>query len=650
MKNFSFETALNPSQLEAVMFREGSLLVIAGAGSGKTRTLTYRVAGLVNEGVVPKSVLLLTFTRKAAQEMIRRAADLLDDRCEKVSGGTFHSFANSILRKYASEIGFPNGFAIIDEPDAEDLIGLIRKDFSLSDKSRSFPTKRTLMSMFSRAANKAVTVEEIVYNEYLHFSSDVQDIALVHHEYGKRKMLHAFMDYDDLLIRLRNLLSDRSDISEKLSSSFKYIMVDEYQDTNKVQAEILRLLAKANQNIMVVGDDSQSIYSFRGANFRNIIDFPRIFPGAKIIRLEENYRSVQPILTLTNNIIDQASEKFTKRLFTKKKTGTPPVLVCAGDEKSQSLFVVNKIKALEEDGIDMERIAVLFRAGFHSFDLELELNRQRIHFNKVGGFKFVEAAHIKDLLAHLRILANPRDRISWYRVLSLLENIGPKKAQTIFDALADARHDAKGIIAHKFPESIEKHLPAIRELYSRIHPEEQTVYQMGELILKYYLPVLKSRFDDHPKRLKDLEQLLVIMERYADIEAFLSDMALEPPNTSSGDMMEIKPRPTGGLTLSTIHSAKGLEWHTVFIIWVLDGRFPSVHAIENEDALEEERRLLYVAATRAQENLFFVYPKDFYDRNLRMVFNRPSRFLKEIPEDILKKQNMSRPAYLSYYD
>jgi len=645
MKKFLFEDSLNDPQREAVLFREGSLLVIAGAGSGKTRTLTHRVAALVQEGVPPRSILLLTFTRKASTEMVRRASELLDDRCEKVSGGTFHSFANSVLRKYSTYIGFPGGFAIIDESDAEDLVGLIRKELDLAGKERSFPAKKTLMSMFSRAVNKVLPVEEIVCNEYTHFSSEVQDIAAVHREYAKRKTLHGFLDYDDLLVKLRNLLTEYPEIRERISSSFQYIMVDEYQDTNKIQAEILRLLASANRNVMVVGDDAQSIYSFRGANFRNIMDFPNLFPDTKMIRLEENFRSVQPILTLTNNIIDQAAEKFTKKLFTKKLAGNPPVLVSTGDEKAQSLFVVNKINELMLNGINPRDVAVLFRAGFHSFDLELELNRKGFSFNKVGGFKFVESAHIKDLLAHLKVLFHPRDRLSWYRILALVDSIGPKKAQMIFETLDKENLGYKGILKDIFPAKLAKPLETLRGLYASFEKDKLSVFDMGEIALNYYMPILKSRFDDWPKRQKDLEQLLVIMERYEDPREFLTDMTLEPPNTSSGNSMEISAESGRRLTLSTIHSAKGLEWHTVFVIWVLDGRFPSIHAIENEDALEEERRLLYVAATRARENLFFVYPRNFYDRNLRMIFSNPSRFLSDIPDDLLEKQFLGSSGF-----
>ena len=435
MYNIDYETALNSSQLEAVSCTQGPLLVIAGAGSGKTRTLTYRVARLVEEGIAPSSILLLTFTRKAAQEMLQRAAQLLDSRCEGVAGGTFHSFANAILRRYASRLGLQAGFAILDRADAESMIQMLRKEMDLVTKQRAFPRKNSLANIFSKAVNKVIPIEDVVYDDYPHFLDNIDAIVELHKAYETRKREHHFLDFDDLLTNLQLLLRDHPDICYRISSGYQYIMVDEYQDTNKIQAEILYLLASIHKNIMVVGDDSQSIYAFRGANFKNIMNFPDIFSGTRIIGLEENYRSVQPILNLTNEIINSAREKYTKSLFTLRSGGTTPVLLSADDENTQSRFVVEKILELHQQGVSLNQIAVLFRAGFHSFDLEIELNRAEIPFIKVGGFKFVESAHIKDVLAHLRVIANGVDRISWYRIQLLIEKIGPKSAQKIYEAV-----------------------------------------------------------------------------------------------------------------------------------------------------------------------------------------------------------------------
>jgi DNA helicase-2/ATP-dependent DNA helicase PcrA len=634
-----YKTRLNASQYEATTTTEGPLLVIAGAGSGKTRTLTYRVARLVEAGVPPSAILLLTFTRKAAQQMLERATELLDGRCGKVAGGTFHSFGNTILRKYASHMGLNPGFAIMDRVDAEAAISLLRKESLAGRKQRSFPRKHTLANIFSRTVNKMTTIEDVVYEDYAHLSSDMEAIVDIFHAYQGYKREHQMLDFDDLLVYLQQLLKTRADLRERISSSYHYIMVDEYQDTNKIQAEILYLLTGAHQNIMVVGDDSQSIYAFRGANFKNIMQFPDMFPGTRVITLEENYRSVQPILNLTNVIIDAATEKYSKTLFTRKSGGNSPVLVSAMDENSQSLFVVRKIQDLIDQGVALNRIAVLFRAGFHSFDLEIELNREQLPFIKVGGFRFVESAHIKDVLAHLRVIANPDDRINWYRILLLIAKIGPTTAQKVFEALKNEGSGYTGLLAVKSTTGALKGLNRLKDLFAGIDSYPMTVAQMGEAVIKYYLPILKERHDDHPKREKDLEQLLAIMERYANLEAFLTDMALEPPNTAIGSTLSTESVSKDRLVLSTVHSAKGLEWHTVFIIWALDGRFPSAQSLYKEEDLEEELRLMYVAATRAQENLYFTYPGQIYDRSVGVMLNRPSRFIDRLPEEILEQRS-----------
>jgi len=631
---------LNTPQLEAVKFGEGPALVIAGAGSGKTRTLTYRVARLVEEGISPRSILLLTFTRKAAQEMLDRSVKLLDHRCGQVSGGTFHSFANSILRRYSAKLGYGQGYSIMDRADAESLIGLLRKEVRPVSTKRSFPTRKTLANIFSKAINKSLPIEDIVQNNYPHFIPDLESVISLHNLYGHHKIEHRFFDYDDLLVNLKILLETDADAREKIGSAFDYIMVDEYQDTNKIQAEILYLLACTHHNIMAVGDDAQSIYSFRGASFENIMKFPELFPDTRIIRLEENYRSTQPILDLANTIQDGAAQKYSKHLFTRKAGGTTPLLVHTVDENSQSQFVVEKIQELQQTGTPLEQIAVLFRAGFHSFDLEIELNKTGLPFVKVGGFKFMESAHIKDVLAHLRIIANPFDRISWYRILNLVEKIGPKTAKTIYESISKGKAVSAGLRALDLKPGPMKHLARLRELYADMGADDMTVAQSGEAILGYYAPLLEKKYDDHPKRMKDLEQLVEIMDRYSELDQFLTDMALEPPtstvdNTLSGDRND-----DARLVLSTVHSAKGLEWHTVFIIWALDGRFPSVHAWDKEAELEEELRLMYVAATRARENLFFICPGQAFDRSANRLLTGPSRFIEDISEDLLERYYM----------
>jgi DNA helicase-2/ATP-dependent DNA helicase PcrA len=631
---------LNEPQRAAVEHAEGPLLVIAGAGSGKTRTLTHRVARLVAEGVHPAAILLLTFTRKASQEMLQRAARLLDQRCERVSGGTFHSFANLKLRQYAAHVGLAPDFAILDRNDAESLIGLIRKEGDGAPRQRSLPRKNTLADIFSRAANKVQSVEEVVLADYVHLCEQLETIAALWDCYTQRKREHHFLDYDDLLVWFQRLLQDFPEVRRRISASYRYIMVDEYQDTNRIQADILHHLTDANHNIMVVGDDSQSIYAFRGANFRNIIDFPQLFPKVRVIGLQENYRSTQPILNLTNAVIERAQEKYSKHLFTRKCGGSLPELIETEDENVQSVYVVEQIQNLTARGVRLEEIAVLFRAGFHSFDLEIELSRQGIPFIKVGGFKFTESAHIKDVLAHLRVLANPYDRISWYRVLQLVEKVGPRGAQRIYESIQDGGRGVSGLFSLKLKNP---GIDRLRELYQSMHAKTVSLLEMGVAVVRYYLPILKQLFDDHPKRAKDLDQLLGILERYRSLEHFLTDMALEPPNISADETLY-----TAGsddrLTLSTIHSAKGLEWQSVFVIWALDGRFPSLHAMSNEEDMEEELRLMYVAATRARENLYFTYPRQVYDRSQGILLNRPSRFIDMIPDDILMKRSIGFPG------
>ncbi|MBW1696217.1 MAG: ATP-dependent helicase [Deltaproteobacteria bacterium] len=650
-KNFriSYTDALNPSQLKAVTCTRGPLLVIAGAGSGKTRTLTFRVARLVEEGIPPGSILLLTFTRKAAGEMLKRASKLLDERCERVAGGTFHSFANMVLRRFSSRIGFDSSFVIMDRSDTESLIGMLRRELGYGKLFGAFPKKQTLATIFSRSLNKSLSIEEVILNDYPHFEPFMEEVLQLYRAYGKQKREHSFLDFDDLLILLRNLLAENQDVRSSLSRQYQYLMVDEYQDTNAIQAEIIYLLAGPEKNVMVVGDDSQSIYAFRGANFRNIMEFPKRFPGTKIVRIEENYRSVQPILKLANVIIDRAAEKYTKVLYTRKQGGVPPTLVRAADENHQSRFVVETIKKMVRKGIPYEQIAVLFRAGFHSFDLEIELGKQGLPFVKVGGFKFMESAHIKDVLAYLRVLLTCADRLSWYRILLLIENIGPQTAQKIYDTISKKHTAKEGINAVRPHKSYSKPFGRLNTLFQKLDVKSMSVAQLGEVIIEYYEPLMENRFDDYPKRMKDLEQLLSIMARYHRVDLFLADMALEPPNTSMDDVLFAGSSSDNRLTLSTIHSAKGLEWNSVFIIWALDGRFPSAHGLERPEELEEELRLMYVATTRAKEYLYIVYPMQVYTRGLGMASCTPSRFVEGIPETILQRQSFGRVNRQRFY-
>ncbi len=638
-----YKNELNPSQYEAATTRDGPVLVLAGAGSGKTRTLIFRVARMIEEGIDPASLLLLTFTRRAAEEMIQRAEALMGGRCDKVTGGTFHFFANTVLRRYASLLGFANAFTILDRTDSEDAINLLRSDMGLNKKERRFPRKQTIAKIISLAANKMTSVAEVLDSQFPYLFSELDELSQIAEYYLQYKRERSLLDYDDLLTYLCELLRTHTEVAERLSHTHRYIMVDEYQDTNRLQAEIVRLLAHSHNNVMAVGDDAQSIYSFRGATVRNIFEFPDLFPNTKVIKLEENYRSTQPILDLSNEIIVQAKESYTKNLFTKKGRGFQPALIEADGESYQSRFVAQKILELREEGVPLTEMAVLFRASFHSFDLEIELGKRNLPFVKRGGFKFIESTHIKDALAHLRIIANPQDAVSWFRVLLLLEGVGPKSSDKILSHVlggADqvqrlAEYPGRGVVKTE----VQKLADALQSAAdSSLRPREQI-----DLIVQYYLPTLKGNYPDdreYSKRQKDLDQFSLISERYRSLDRLLSDMALEPPNSSVGDMLATEQDEEGVLTLSTIHSAKGLEWHSVFIIWAVDGRFPTLRYKEsgevNEEEIEEERRLMYVAATRAKENLFISYPINIFDRATGTMFSKPSRFLEDIPHRILK--------------
>jgi DNA helicase-2/ATP-dependent DNA helicase PcrA len=631
----NYRQELNPAQYEAVAASEGPVLVVAGAGTGKTRTLVFRVARLVESGVDPANILLLTFTRKAAGEMLRRASLLLDGRCERVAGGTFHSFANTVLRRYGPALGLKPNFTILDRTDSEDVINLLRAGMGLDKKEKRFPRKQAIGEMCSMAVNKSLPLAQLIEEQYRHLAEHLSDLLELAARYAAYKNERQLLDYDDLLVKLRDLLSTSVDARQRLSRRYRHIMVDEYQDTNALQAEIVRLLAAEHDNVMAVGDDAQSIYSFRGANFRNIMDFPKLFPDARIIALEENYRSTQPILDLTNTIIAQARERYTKNLFTLKGDGQAPLLIAAENEQFQSRFVCQRILELREEGVPLSDIAVLFRSSFHSFDLEIELSRHDIPFIKRGGFKFIETAHIKDALAHLRIVVNPGDAVSWHRALLLLEGIGPRTSDEIIRWIVAEGEPAARL--ETFPRrAFATDLQALANLLRHLHELRDAPGEQVEEVLRYYEPILKRvHREDYPKRRKDLEHFATIAARYHALEELLTDMALEPPTDSVGDVLAADPE-EGLLTLSTIHSAKGLEWHSVFVIWAAEGKFPSEYNVHSDEELEEERRLMYVATTRAKEQLYVAYPITIYDRGYGIVMGKPSRFIEDIPREVLR--------------
>lgn len=623
-----YQAQLNPAQYGAVMTDTGPVLVIAGAGSGKTRTLVYRVARLVETGVPPERILLLTFTRRAAGEMLDRAARVGDPRCRFVPGGTFHAVAHRILRRHAGRLGFPDNYTVIDREDAEAILKELRDE--VGGKGSSLPKKATLANVVSKAVNVGLDVASALDRYYPHLLDHLGDLESIALRYAAYKQDMGLMDFDDLLVHCWRLLADFPDVRARVAGRHDFLMVDEYQDTNHLQAAIVRLLAFKHDNVMVVGDDSQSIYSFRGARFKNIIEFPELFPGTRLIKIEQNYRSTQPILDLTNHIIAGAQESYTKCLFTETTDGPRPRLVRTVDENHQSKWVIGEIDRLRRGGLALNRMAVLMRAGFHSFDLEVELTSAGLLFVKVGGFKFLELAHVKDLLSHLRVAVNQRDFYSWQRILRLVEGVGPGRSQEIIRHLARHGPEAGYVEALGTAPFVDK-LKGLRELKEAVSdlvaPGREPL-DVVEIAYQYYEPILRAKHpDDYPKRMRDLEHLVALVHDHGSLEEFVAQVALDPP--VSRPMAD----PSERLTLSTIHSAKGLEWEAVFIIWAAEGRFPSPYAEHDPEELEEERRLMYVAATRARRHLTVLYPGRFYVRGEGEMIGRPSRFLADAPAE-----------------
>ena len=633
----NYEIDLNQAQLEAVTSKEGPILVIAGAGSGKTKTLTYRVARLIEDGVKPENILLLTFTKKAAAEMLSRATLVLDDRCEKVAGGTFHSFANIILRKYSQLLKLKNNFTILDKTDCEDIISHIVGQL-YPKKEKRFPKKNTILEIYSKSVNKETPTKQIIEDEFPQFAHCQDQIIEIHKAYVGYKRENSVLDYDDLLLYIKLLLENNEGLRKTLSNQYQYIMVDEYQDTNTLQADVIKLLASEHNNIMAVGDDAQSIYSFRGANYRNILDFPKLFEGTKIIKLEQNYRSTQNILNLTNTIISRAKEKFAKTLFSEIKSPVMPALICAKNTQMEADFICQRILELLDEDVNLSDICVLARNSRMSYSLEIELSKHAIPYQKFGGPKFMETAHIKDVVAHLRVIINPDDIISLNRILLLLKGVGAATVNNIMPVIKGQLNPNTKLLPSNKVSSIVPMLKTLNKLRNFIATKKPA--DIVEGVINYYRPILKDKYDDFNKREKDLDHFQYLAGQYSNLEDFISDMALEPPDASVEGMYK-KNSADEALTISTIHSAKGLEWDSVFIIGAVDGRFPSAYSFNSEEEMDEELRLMYVATTRAKNNLYITYPVDMYDYSMNMVLSKPSRFLDRIPDDILELWDIS---------
>lgn len=628
--------SLNDDQARAATFGDGPLLVIAGAGTGKTRTLIHRVAALVARGVAPERILLLTFTRRAASEMLSRAERLVGSAGGRVHGGTFHSVGHRLLRQFGTAAGLPAGFTIMDQGDAEELMHLARGAMGLGGNAKRFPKKETLHWLYSRHVNTELPLDELLHRDAPHFLEYEARIAALFADYTLRKQERNLVDYDDLLLFWALMLEAAPELQSRIAGLYDHVLVDEYQDTNLLQARILRGMCGGHRRLTVVGDDAQSIYAFRGAHFRNILDFPRQFPGTTMVTLAQNYRSTAPILALSNIVISRAEERFTKELYTTREGGEQPWLVTAKDEAQQTRFVVDRVLQLHESGTPLREMAVLFRAGYMSADLEIELANRKIPFEKWGGLKFLEAAHVKDVLAFLRVSENPRDEVSWYRLLMLMPGIGDGTARAMMASMQERAWDPDAF-THLVPppRAREAHraLSALlRQLRGVANRDGETAgAKVGSdiaAIRAIYDSVLKEKYDRPDARLADLEQLRTIAAGYPSRTAFLSALALDPPS-STQDLAGGSESESDTLVLSTVHSAKGKEWKAVFVIWAVDGWFPSSRAVEDPDELEEERRLMYVALTRAKDELAVVYPMQVYGskRGAEYSFDQLSRFL-----------------------
>ena len=643
---------LNPQQLAAVTAPPGPALVIAGAGSGKTRTLTYRVAYLLEQGIPPDRILLLTFTNKAAGEMMRRVSDLIGRELRELWGGTFHSIGARILRAHSDALGFQRDFTILDRDDAKDLIKACMADAKIDKKDKHFPKPDVLNEIFSLAANTHKTIEELVDGQFSYFSEFVEPIADQQKRYTARKRATNGMDFDDLLALWLKLMQENAEVREQYQRRFQFILVDEYQDTNKLQGDLIDLLAARTKNVTVVGDDAQSIYAWRGANFANILDFPKRYPGAKVFKIETNYRSTPEILNVANAAISANVNQFAKELAPARESGLKPALVACTDAAQQSAFIAQRVLELHEEGVNMNHVAVLYRSHFHALELQLELTRRQIPFSITSGIRFFEQAHIKDATAYLKFVSNPRDEISFKRLVLLLPGIGAKGADKLWQSfqlefqtprtntpIAIALQDSIARVPKKSVLNWAQFTATISQL------ENESVRKSAAKMLRLvidagYDDYLKETYDNYERRIEELQQLAEFAFQFGSVEEFLTQLALltnveaEDDQDSKSDAEKIR--------LSTIHQAKGLEFEVVFVIMLCDGMFPSARSMDSTDGEEEERRLFYVAITRAKNELYLSYPliRGGFGNSGSDAFQSPSRFLSEIPKPLLNEWNL----------
>ncbi len=640
-----YEKELNREQLDVVTAPNGPILVIAGAGSGKTRVVTYRVARLLEQRVAPNSILLLTFTNKAAREMLRRVEELLKTDTRYMWGGTFHHIGNIILRQHSDYAGFRRNFSILDNEDAKDMIDLALKESKIDRKARRFPKSGILREIFSYSVNTMVNIESTLDQRYPYFLDITDEICQVERLYNEKKRAMNAMDFDDLLYYWHKILHENEDLRKAYAAAFSHILVDEYQDTNRIQAEIVDFMGLINRNVMVVGDDAQSIYSFRGADFRNILEFPKKYEEARVFKLETNYRSTPEILGLANNSISQNRRQFTKVLQSVKPAGIIPVVAASKDAVQQAEFIAQRMLELREEGVPLNEIAVLYRAHYHCMELQMELTRRDIPFEIRSGLRFFEQAHIKDVVSFLRIMVNPSDEISWKRMLNLFPKVGKKTADRIYSFLMTQTDPIETVISKAMAGTFGKIPQENIEIWSGLFRELRDLYEkeapsdMISAVLKHgYTDYIKYNFPNYDARLEDIGQLINFSTRYSSLDTFLAELSLM--GGVNGEEIVNTARDDEKVILTTIHQAKGLEWRVVFILWCAEGRFPNPKAVE-EGNIEEERRLFYVAATRAMDELYLCYPLLTFDRQIGHVILKPSRFISELKQRYYEEWQVS---------
>lgn len=641
----NYAAELNPQQCAAVTAPPGPALVIAGAGSGKTRTLTYRVAYLIENGISPQNVLLLTFTNKAAREMLDRVAGLIPNDLAGLWGGTFHSIGNRILRRHPVEAGFAPGFSIMDREDAQDLMDTVLVTVGIDKKDKRLPKAEVIADVLSFSLNTGRSIDDVLIEKYPHFLEFAPQFIQAREKYESKKRDANALDFDDLLEKTLRLLRDHESVREHYQRQFQFILVDEYQDTNHIQSDFIDILGSRHGNVMVVGDDAQSIYSWRGADFKNILEFPKRYPNATTYKIETNYRSVPEVLSVANAAISNNVNQFRKELVSARESNDfKPALVPLQDSSQQAQFVAQRILDLNEEDVDLSEIAIVYRAHFHSMEVQMELTRRGIPFQITSGLRFFEQAHVKDVAAFLKYAVNPRDEVAFKRMVRLLPGIGARSAETLWSdanaALGSEAADFSKLHGLKVPAKSKKSWDQLVHTLVEITPAGQPsppAEMLRSVIEAVYDDYAKVNFTNYDQRREDLQTLTNFSRQFKNAAEFLDQLAL----LTNLENEAIAGRDdTDAVTLTSVHQAKGLEWKIVFVIWMTDGMFPSHRSLEREESLEEERRLFYVAVTRAKDELYLTYPQIRLGGGYGDMMQRPSRFLLEVPDGLMEDWNV----------